>query len=356
MSRRPCGRAGFTLVELLVVIAIIGILIALLLPAVQAARESARRTQCLTNLKQIGLALHNYEGVRQSFPPQKGGTSGCGNPWDDCNAERKSGFVFLAPYLEQGAAYINIEAGGGVPPRKPGGPGAWKSWSNWDLQVPGYLCPSDPEPPNLARGHHNYAFCIADRIRDNLWQAAQPRGMFGFRLTVKLRDVLDGTSNTIALSERARANYGWGPPTGRRQITGTAQIPNPWDNPGRCLTRASAGYFLPAANQVKGRFGVIWTDGQTERVAFNTVLGPNAPSCVGDGNVNADSPHSVLSASSYHRGGVNVLMTDGSVRFITDNINTGNLGASAPTQGPSPFGVWGALGTRAGGDAVGDNF
>ena len=139
----PRKRTGFTLVELLVVIAIIGVLVALLLPAVQAAREAARRSQCLNHLRQIGLALHNYEGVWKMFPPQKGGTNCTWPSTPPCNYERRSGFVALSSFLEQGIVYQAVEAGGGTPNWPAGGGDPWGSWTAWNVQLPTLLCPSD---------------------------------------------------------------------------------------------------------------------------------------------------------------------------------------------------------------------
>jgi prepilin-type N-terminal cleavage/methylation domain-containing protein len=124
LTRRP----GFTLIELLVVIAIIAILIALLLPAVQQARESARRTQCKNNLKQFGLALHNYHDVFGVFCNAKGGTSGYGDASRlDGNYERRTGFIALLPYLEQAALYsqITVPNATTTPPIPDGGSAPW---------------------------------------------------------------------------------------------------------------------------------------------------------------------------------------------------------------------------------------
>jgi len=102
-------------------------------------------------------------------------------------------------------------------------------------------------------------------------------------------------------------------------------------------------------------FGALYSDGQAERVGFNTVLPPNGPSCVNDGNTNADSTGGALTASSYHPGGVNAAFADGSLHFINQNINTGNLAAPNPQPGQgSPFGVWGALGSIDGGEGTSD--
>ncbi len=147
MARFCRRRRAFTLVELLVVIAIIGILVALLLPAIQAAREAARRTQCNNNLKQIGVALHNYHDVNKSFVYMKGGTAGYGNATRfDGNYYRRSGIVSLFPYMEQGPLYDSIQAGDPTtaPPVPPGG------------LVPGLLGPAITRP---------LPACVAHRIR-----------------------------------------------------------------------------------------------------------------------------------------------------------------------------------------------
>lgn len=350
MRERSTRRQGFTLIELLVVIAIIAILIALLLPAVQQAREAARRSTCKNNLKQLGLALHNYHDAFSVFVYRKGGTDACSlTPRGNC--QRLSGFVGLLPFLDQGPLYNKIAAG--EPPIRPMGPEAWASWSVWDVQVPSLICPTDPYSPTNSRGNTNYAFSVGDSI-SGIRDASQVRGMFAFRTVYRMRDVIDGSSNTIAMSERVRADFSIGSRSSARVIEGTAtNVAGLNSNPGQCKAQEQSGYFATPAN-VKGRFGTVWTDGQPERVAFNTVLPPNSPSCVTDANVNADSSTGVLAASSHHTGGVHALLVDGSVRFISENIDTGNLAAAEVTSGPSPYGVWGALGSKSGGETVSD--
>jgi prepilin-type N-terminal cleavage/methylation domain-containing protein/prepilin-type processing-associated H-X9-DG protein len=347
----PRTRAGFTLVELLVVIAIIGVLVALLLPAIQAAREAARRSECLNHLRQIGLALHNYEGVWKAFPPQKGGTNSTWPSTPPTNYERRSGFVALSSFLEQGIVANAVEAGGGTPNNIPGGGEPWAGWSAWNVQLPTLLCSSDGGGVRSSRGHVNYAFCIGDKVFDNLWSNTNHRGIFTFRISTRISGITDGTSNTIALSERCRQPQGF---TNTRNANGelamsatALNVPSVVDNPGSCLTRVVNGEYV-SGTRVKSKHGQIWTDGQTEIVAFNTVLPPNSPSCIVDSNENADGAGGVHSASSYHPNGVNVVMADGSARFVSQNINCGNLGVRSPVSGKSPYGVWGALGTREG--------
>ena len=366
-------RSGFTLIELLVVIAIIAVLIALLLPAVQQAREAARRSQCKNNLKQIGLALHNYHDVFNMFVFQKGGTNGYGDTSRcDGNYNRKSGLISLLPYLEQAPLYNLVEAGnpgGGngcgitVPP---GGAAPWSGWRVWWKQIPSLRCPTDPGIVT-ARGTSNYAFCRGDSYmyprpgqnpptnRD----ANNGSGFFCRDQCFGIRDAIDGTSNTIAFSERVQASFGRNgkasPDIREGTLTNVAGISS---SAGACVSAAGAitqGTRYTSWTDVKGKFSSIWMDAQPENVAFNTVIHPNGPSCTNDANNNADSAFSILTASSYHVGGVHCLMGDGAVKFVSDSIDTGNLGSAVTTvNGRSPYGVWGALGTKGGGEPVGE--
>ncbi|MCA9190837.1 MAG: DUF1559 domain-containing protein [Planctomycetales bacterium] len=361
------ARQGFTLVELLVVIAIIGILVGLLLPAVQAAREAARRMQCQNNLKQIGLALHNYESANKKFPSRRGGTVGTNDAARRSgNFRRVSGFVPLLAYIEQSPLYNRIQSGetdanGAIPPGGPAGwyPGSGPAYYPWTVSIPAYQCPSDNPIANASHGTNCYAFSMGDwagatanpnRFNDN---GLNDRGPFGgFTVRKGFSAMSDGTSNTIGLSERVyQGNV-------RRASTGADEVRKfvamdqaaVLTNPGACLATALGQYYVPGI-QVKARFGLLWTDGQAERVAFNTILGPNKPSCVIDANVNADSIGGVLNASSYHTGGVNAVYMDGSVHFISDNVDTGNTSVGPFQSGKSPYGVWGALGSASGGEA-----
>ena len=359
MTCRTCAshrRPAFTLVELLVVIAIIGVLVALLLPAVQAAREAARRSQCVNNLKQLGLALHNYHDTHGRLVFRKGGTSGCGDSRHEGNCNRLSGFVPLLPFMEQAPLYDQIQAGGPdiSPPIAPGGPGGWRSWAVWNPGLPSLNCPSNPSPAMTTTNRvNNYAFSVGDQV-ESVRDGENLRGVFAYRHGVNFADITDGLSNTIFMSERLKANFGIRTVAAREieAPLGTAvNVSNLRNAPGTCLAQTDGRFFV-AGVQVKGRFGTTWTDGQPERVGFNTVLPPNAPGCVEGDNGNADSHHCVLPPSSRHPGGVNVLLGDGSVRFISETIDTGNLGVPQPSSGPSRYGVWGALGSKSGGEAT----
>jgi prepilin-type N-terminal cleavage/methylation domain-containing protein/prepilin-type processing-associated H-X9-DG protein len=372
-------RTGFTLVELLVVIAIIGILVGLLLPAVQAAREAARRMQCMNGIKQLSLALLNYESTYKRLPPRSGGSTGYnatgafnGAERVSNNGGRLSGFVHLLPYIEQAPMYNNIRAGdptgaggstiAGGPAIAPGGPAAWAGWAPWNVSPPNLTCPSDGpvfnQPTNTQV--NNYAFNLGDS-NNNALNIVDARGPFGRRNYVTLSQITDGTSNTLVFSERLKANFGLTTVVANQidtKLGMATSVAGIIAAPQLCYNRASGIYFN-AGQIVKGRFGSLWTDGQSERVCFNTILPPNKPSCTSDNNGNADSGSNtwglLIPPSSRHTGGVNVGRADGSVTFISDSIDSGNLAAPETTSGPSPYGVWGALGTKAGNEAISSN-
>lgn len=361
-SWRIARRCGFTLVELLVVIAIIGILIALLLPAIQAAREAARRSTCVNNLKQFGVGLMNYHDANSAFPLGVGGTnSNASLPMS--NWGRASAFIPLLPYIEQEAMYANICAGGpSTPPYAPMTPTvppygrhAWATWIYWDVTLPVMNCPSDGLQPAAADRNSNYCFSRGDTVQGVNNDTATTRGIFArWPSTTRIASILDGTSNTITMSERVKhANVGMGARPQVRTREGIRMNINVATSPGLCLATVSADlYLLPS--WVKGYGGRCWTDGHAERTGFNTVLPPNAPSCA-QGSSNtvtccADSNIGVYPPTSYHPGGALVVMCDGSVHFVTEGIDTGNLALPPVTSGASPYGVWGALGSRDGGE------
>ncbi len=356
MNRDPSSVAsspsprGFTLVELLVVIAIIGILISLLLPAVQSAREAARRTQCTNGLKQVGLALHQYHDTHRCFPFLRGGTSGACDATSNC--EYLSGWVSLLPYIEQTSLYSKITSAqmvGGVS-YPPWGPAPMDPFQNsyppFDVEVNLLQCASDsvanrqPGQP----GQTSYHFCIGDSLVGND-ALKNPRGMFGFYSTTNMGSITDGTSNTIAVSEAAKGNQA-------TAIRGGVafSVLGADTNPSVCLALRGEGGWYRTGVTTRPWVGINWEAGAPVMTGFTTVLPPNSPSCLFGSSVLGPG---IVSATSYHPGGVNRLNADGSVEFTSDTIDSGQLGSPEVHGGPSPYGAWGALGSINGGETSG---
>lgn len=359
MLRRRRAR-GFTLIELLVVIAIIAVLIALLLPAVQQAREAARRSQCKNNLKQFGLALHNYHDTFKVFPPRQTGSgcpgSGCGVGGPSDARGRWSADVLLLPYLDQSPLYDSIN-GLANTARHP-----WNGVSQFMMSLPALQCPSDgtkqePTDNNRFRGVYNYVYCNGDRGAGSGNNAGSTtplivpsRGVFGYNTCYGMQDIRDGASNTIGMSEAVKP---WGQTTLGMTSNNTGVA-----TPAACLAlyNKNTQSFNVATYTGDTAYGFRWADGAGYFKGFDTGMPPNTNSCFLGGSAN-HWYDTWRAASSLHVGGVHCLMMDGAVRFISENINTGNLAATPLANngsGPSPYGVWGALGTRMGGETVGD--
>jgi prepilin-type N-terminal cleavage/methylation domain-containing protein/prepilin-type processing-associated H-X9-DG protein len=350
------SKKGFTLIELLVVIAIIAILIALLLPAVQQAREAARRTQCKNNLKQFGLALHNYHDTFNLLPARQSGPGNQGTA-NTANRARFTAHVPLLPYLEQKNLYESIMdpaflyGGNGVP---------WGNVAQFTQPLPFAKCPSDPESPDpgnagRTRGMNNYVYCGGDSVsRSNIGgnattnPAPRPsRGMFGALICYGFRDCIDGTSNTIAMAERVRpaAVNGFG------NISTTVST-----TPAACAVQLLPDRSITNGFNADTITGFRWADGAYFFAGFSTALPPNSASCFTTATV-GHWESMIAAASSRHTGGAQVLLMDGSVRFVSENISSGNQAAVLPPEtdsAQSPYGVWGALGTKSGSEVVGD--
>jgi prepilin-type N-terminal cleavage/methylation domain-containing protein len=342
MSENVSKRPAFTLVELLVVIAIIGILIALLLPAVQAAREAARRSSCSNNLKQLGIAIHNYHDTYKVMCA--GGFSG---PRSRVNRQSEwSGIVQLLPYFEQGPLYDLWSApGAGASGTGYYYPASWDGVPENQTQIPSLLCPSDSPPvqknSNALIGHKNYFFCYGTTYA-RIWDR-ESNGAFSGTHSArnpwvdpyrKFADIRDGTSNTIAMSERSHR-------PGNRNLIGNV-CRNTIDI-ATCVSFAVGNDYAPACTLTSWSAGELWSFGHPFWNGFVTVLPPNGPSCY-NADDNPSNDPGIYTATSHHPGGVHTLMCDASVDFTAETIDS--------VLGKSGFGVWGALGTKNGGEAT----
>ncbi|MBL8810591.1 MAG: DUF1559 domain-containing protein [Planctomycetaceae bacterium] len=287
MSRRSLLR-GFTLIELLVVIAIIAILVSLLLPAVQQAREAARRTQCKNNLKQIALAIHNYHDTSSMFPNSEVGGTG--------TLARASIFVAILPYLEQSPTYALYDSSlGNSDP---------VNMAAVQQKIPTYLCPSAPLRRNIPisncdannRAPGTYAVCTGSGDPWGMLATGNPHNgaiVNPASGRTSMRDITDGTSNTLLVGEAA------------------------WNIPDYIFTSG------PCSGQVRWGF-TYWSSPYPLATAFTTMT-PFNPKSGGA---------SVLSRfRSEHIGGSQFALVDGSVRFVSENISQQLLDSAGTRSG-----------------------
>jgi len=308
MSNRQ-KRQGFTLIELLVVIAIIAILIALLLPAVQQAREAARRSTCKNNLKQLGLALHNYHDTHRVFPPA---TINAGI--DDCQGQIPSTgrilnhtcYQMLLPFLDQAPLYNLYNWSLPSAPGKHSGcaitdaPGTANQFSLVPAQIPLFVCPSDPGTSKgtstsstyYSNGAFRTTYGVASHTTGGGWDAtwngntSTLKGTLGPNGAAKIRDIVDGTSNTMVFVETE-------------------------------LDKTAAGATAGSGNAYYSGFGPFWN-----AAAHTFYIRPSSASYALNVPRNPDGPKSYAwGAGSFHTGGGHILLADGGVRFLSENVN-----------------------------------
>ena len=333
-------RRGFTLIELLVVIAIIAVLIALLLPAVQSAREAARRSQCVNNLKQMGLGMHNYHQAVGTFPlaNARAVDYAPNNPtdWGTFSAH-----AMLLPYLEQtqvyNAANFNwtVWYGDGAPVNR----------TVWNVQVKAFLCPSDA---NAGSSHFN-SYHNSFGTGTDPW-STDTNGFFAPRYkSYDIASATDGSSNTIMTVEGITGDFGNLNKKFRRMVSGVGVPANFIQNDARRVlpivmaAAQSCNAAIQAAPGGNSNRGQRWQTGSPGLTLINIILTPNSSQFPFSGcrldcasGCGTDFGH-LFVPSSFHPGGVNTLFGDGSVRFVKDTV--------AQT-------IWMSLGSKDGGEVV----
>jgi prepilin-type N-terminal cleavage/methylation domain-containing protein/prepilin-type processing-associated H-X9-DG protein len=361
-------RVGFTLIELLVVIAIIAVLIALLLPAVQSAREAARRAQCTNNLKQIGLAMHNYHAPNNCFPP--GGTNASNlkgqvaQGWGCWSAQ-----AMMLPYMEQTTTYNAINFN--LASEDLGNGEDMCQTTATTRSISAFLCPSNEVKPYSQYSTVPYIFpgnTYFGSVGSGMNQygnspyaelpvgSAAPNGIFQvFGPAIGIQSVTDGTSNTIAMGEWITGSNGPTLTIPMDVVPVGSTLPA-GASPGSPLLLMPAGGYvfnawlrqcaqqIPAATAQGNPYselGQDWCVGLFFHTLGNTLVGPNPPypNCTADiyGLGDTDDDYGYFGLSSRHPGGCNVLMADGSARFLKNSV--------------SQLTLW-SLGSRAQGEVI----
>lgn len=394
-------RLGFTLLETIVVSLTLMASLAMLLPLLQSARESSRRQTCKDNLKQIGLAIHHYHTAHQAMPMH--GTGPTNESRDDCcgaairagrspqapaySRHQLSYLVGCLPFIEQQEIWEQIsqpheDSNGNHWPAF--GPAPYAAdYAPWNTEIPTLRCPSDPFRGGPSLGRTNYAACVGDSawrtdnaswsyFRGSGWRydgsnrlrrqqvEGSVRGAFVPRRQMKFRDILDGLANTLLAGEIATGNSDGDVRTtasihnGRANVLGNPKFCEDDEqmDPRRPRFWSSEKGALKLGSNL-GQRGFRWADFRPLYTQINTILPPNSEVCL-RGTVGQDG---ILPPSSRHPGGAHVLMCDGAVIFMTESVECGdsrepvvyyrNKLHQHQTENVSPYGLWGALGTRS---------
>ncbi len=344
-------RAGFTLIELLAVVGLIGLLLALLIPAVQGSRAAARRAECQNHLKQIGLGLAGHESVYGSFPPELDGlvvgatqVTTLGKHYYGQGA---SPLVWVLPHVEQVPLYNSINFA--VPQED--GAGASENYTARLASVSLFLCPADPPAPVVGMGRTNYRFCLGPNVNISSPPVYVPlggptgrEGVFSFEtFLIRAADIPDGLSQTVGASERLQGD--WTRRVFKRGGDYRVIPPDQGYSSDQMIQACATAETVE--DKINSRGGESWFFYGTHCTSYNHVAAPNPP----EGACGVDifglypNPNQIwmmplggsFPATSDHSGGVNTLMMDGSVRFIRDEI---------------AISVWRGLASRAGGEVA----
>ncbi len=402
-------RRGFTMIELLGVLVLISVMVMLLLPAVQSAREMARRTSCANNLLQVSTGMQMYHGTYQHLPQQLSGTDGSTQPGLD-NDRRLSVFVALLPFMGQpelvsalseplkGSSQawgendwsVMMEDGSMFDSSQVSNPNDSITWSiggpepfdgrypPWRIELPVLRCPSDPGIGSPALARSNYAICLGDSVltsesgpmkevagtftidptRQEQCDAAM-RGALVPRVVTRLADISDGLANTILFGEMATDlgdNDTRTFPIAATEAKLLRDQPN-WARENGKIDVERPQFWKDVDSSSKlsamrgARRGFRWADGMPIYTVMNTILPPNREITLAR---DRDDTWGILPSSSRHQGGAHVAFADGAIQFITDSIEAGNenaatvyVGSQSVPGSESPYGLWGAMGTRS---------
>jgi type II secretory pathway pseudopilin PulG len=353
-----------------VVIAIIGVLIALLLPAVQAAREAARRMECTNKLKQLALATHNFHDIHQRIPRVGGDPLwtnykqyGSDTPIGGVNIY--SYLVNLLPFIEQQAIHTSLvticQAAAAKNPYDASwtaSPGSASGTlvvtasgsipSPFRTDIAAFKCPSDANAKKAGENNSGLTCYYANRGDAYVaWNSTNSHGVFRYGNDFGFEGITDGLSNTVLYSEslcaqNAQSDSRCKSGIAKSAVTGVPDV---------CASKCIAGGEIDPATTIWGMKGLRWGDANSVFTQFNTVLPPNSVSCSLTTATSIASGNTLVAASSNHTGGVNVALVDASVRFVSETIDCGDLSIAhrnstgMDKNGPSRFGIWGAVGT-----------